>query len=380
MKNLRKTERIFMKRTRPYILLAALALMSRSSLAADSTSTLKITWTGLVDVYYSKNFNSPSNQINNLRNFDIYANQFGLSLAKLVVQQQAQPVGFRVDIGFGTANDIVQGLLNPLTGATAPSTSTLNLVEQAYLTAVVPVGSGLTIDVGKFVTMMGNEVIESNGNWNYSRSYLFAFAIPYYHMGMRLTYPVSSTFTVALHIVNSWNTVIDNNHSKSVGLALAYTPTSSTSIILNGMSGFEQPFGFPYGKKDVGEIIISQGVGDNLSLAVDADYGQERVGAFLDTWKGVALYGKYQLDPKSDLAVRGEVYYDPFGYTTGAAFPKATFKEVTLTYEYRPWDPLMLRVEARDDFANGNSYVSASTPFASRSSQPTLTVGVVTTF
>ncbi len=362
------------------IMVLVFGISTAKSFAADSTSTSKITWTELVDVYYSKNFNSPSNQINNLRNFDIYANQFGLSLAKLVVQEQAQPVGFRIDVGFGTANDVVQGLLNPLTGATAPSTSTLNLVEQAYLTAVVPVGSGLTIDVGKFVTMMGNEVIESNGNWNYSRSYLFAFAIPYYHMGMRLTYPASSTFTVALHLVNSWNTVIDNNHSKSVGLALTYTPTSSTSIILSGMSGFEQPFGFPYGKKDVGEIIISQGVGDNLSLAVDADYGQERVGGFLNTWKGVALYGKYQLDPKSDLAIRGEVYYDPFGYTTGAAFSKATFKEVTLTYEYHPWDPLMLRVEARDDFANGNSYVSASTPFTSRSSQPTLTVGVVTTF
>ncbi|HEY9167464.1 MAG TPA: porin [Candidatus Kryptonia bacterium] len=350
--------------------------------AADSTTTTtpKITWNALVDVYYSKNFNSPANQLNNFRNFDIYDNQLGLSLAKLTVQEQAQPVGFRVDVGFGTANDIVQGLTNPLTGATGAATSTLNLVEQAYLTAVLPIGSGLTVDLGKFVTMMGNEVIESNGNWNYSRSYLFAFAIPYYHTGMRLTYPVSSTFTVALHIVNSWNTTIDNNHSKSVGLGLTYSPSSSTSIILSGMSGFEQPFGAPYGKKDVGEIIIGQALGDNLSLAVDADYGQERVGGFLNLWKGVAIYAKYALDAKSDVAARGEVYYDPFDYTTGVFLPKATFKEVTLTYEYRPWGPLMLRIEARDDFANGKAFVSASTPFPNRNSQPTLTVGVVTSF
>jgi len=380
-----------MKIRRLYLLIIALSLALQSAFAADSTSTSKITWSGLVDVYYTKNFNSPQNQINDFRNFDIYANQFMLSLAKLTVQEQAQPVGFRVDLAFGTSNDIVQGVLNPLTGApTAASTqslnlaSTLNLVEQAYMTAVLPIGSGLTVDLGKFVTMMGNEVIESNGNWNYSRSYLFSFSIPYYHMGMRLTYPISSSFTVALHVVNSWNTVVDNNHSKSVGLGLTYTPTSSTTINLNGMNGFEQSYAAPYGKKEVGEIIITQGIGDNFSLAADGDYGQERVANFLYVWKGVAAYGKYQLSPKSDLAARGEVYYDPFGYTTGVPFAKATFKEVTLTYEYHPWDPLMLRLEARDDFANGNAFLSAGSaaPFGlpTKNSQPTLTVGVVTTF
>jgi hypothetical protein len=374
-----------------YLWAAILAafLFATPALGADSTSTpasSKISWSGIVDVYYSKNFNSPSNQMNQLRNFDIYENQFGFNLAKLTAQEQAQPVGFRVDLAIGTGNDVVQGLLNPLTGATAPSVSTLNLVEQAYLTAVVPVGSGLTVDVGKFATMMGYEVIESNGNWNYSRSLLFAWAIPYYHMGMRLTYPVASNFTVALHIVNSWNTVIDNNRSKSVGLELSYSPTSATTITLNGMSGFEQATGVPYGKKDVAEFIVTQQVGDNLSLAVDATYGRERVLGFLDSWKGVAAYAKYNLDSKSDIALRGEVYYDPFDYTTLApafplqVFPKATFKEVTLTYEHRPWDPLILRLEARDDFANGNAFISESSKLLTRLSQPTLLVGVIATF
>jgi len=42
------------------------------------------------------------------------------------------------------------------------------------------VGSGLAIPAGA-------EVIESNANWNYSRSLLFSWAIPYYHMGFRAT-------------------------------------------------------------------------------------------------------------------------------------------------------------------------------------------------
>ncbi len=356
-------------------------LFAAAAFAADSTSVQPgISWSGFVDVYYSKNFNSPSNQMNQLRNFDIYENQFGLNLAKLTVQGQAQPVGFRIDIGFGTANDVVQGLLNPLTGAASPMTSTLDLVEQAYLTAVVPVGSGLTVDVGKFTTLMGYEVIETNGNWNYSRSLLFAWAVPYYHTGIRLTYPVANNFTATLCLVNGWNTVIDNNRSKSVALGLNYSPTSTTTLTLNGISVFEQPAGVHYGKRDVCELIVTQQVGENLSLAADAVYGRERVASVLNIWKGIAAYTKYNLDSESDIALRGEIYYDPQDYATGVTLPKATFKEITATYEYRPWSPLILRLEARDDFANGNLFISASSPFPARTSQPTLLLGAIATF
>ena len=146
------------------------------------------------------------------------------------------------------------------------------------------------------------------------------------------------------------------------------------------MSGFEQPAGAAYGKRDVAELIITQQAGDNLSFALDATYGRERVTGFLDMWKGVAIYAKYNCGSKSDIALRGEIYSDPDGYTTAATFPKATFKEITGTYEYRPWDPIILRLEARDDFANGNSFVSASSASLTRASQATLLAGIIVAF
>ncbi len=364
-------------------LLFAIIFTATAASAADSASTQSFSWSGLVDVYYSKNFNGPSNQLNQFRNFDIYENQFSLNLAKLTLQETAKPVGFRLDLGFGTANDVVQGLLNPLTGATSPMTSTLDLVEQAYIETVLPVGSGLTVDVGKFVTLMGNEVIESNGNWNYSRSFSFAYAIPYYHEGIRATYSFTGNFTAAVYLVNDWNSVVSINRSKTVALGLTYSPTSTTTLVVNGMSGFEQPLGAEYGKTNLAEIILSQSLDDNLSLAADGVFGEERIGGVLGTWKGIALYAKYNLTSKSDLALRGEVYYDPLGYTTGLTIPRATLKEVTLTYEYRPWSPLIVRIEGRDDFANGNAFLSASSISATdftRTSQPTILVGLISTF
>ena len=45
---------------------------------------------------------------NGLRNFDVKANQFSLNMAKLSLEHGADPVGFRVDFGFGRAFDIIQ--------------------------------------------------------------------------------------------------------------------------------------------------------------------------------------------------------------------------------------------------------------------------------
>jgi opacity protein-like surface antigen len=362
-----------------FLVLSAVLCCAAISYAADSAAAAPapapITWSGFVDAYYSKNFNSPSTETNQLRNFDIAENQFTLSLAELVIQKQASPVGFRMDLDFGPTNDLVQG----------GNGSTLNVLQQGYLTAVLPIGSGLTVDLGKFVTHMGNEVIESKDNWNYSRSLLFVFAIPYYHTGIRLTYPVASMLSATLDVLNGWNSTVDNNHSQTLGLTLNYTASPSTSVIFNGISGFERPFLTPYGKKDVADFIVSETVNDNLSLCLNADYGQERLGGSagpLMIWKGVDLYERYSLNAKSALALREEVYSDPYGYTTGVFAPKTTLSEVTVTYEYHVFDPLMVRCELRDDFSNvaGAFNTASATPSPSAQSQPTLLIGVVATF
>ena len=56
-------------------------------------------------------------------------------------------------------------------------------LQEAYLSYKVPLGSGLTVKAGKFVTLLGYEVIESPNNLNFSRSFLFTFAIPLTHVG-----------------------------------------------------------------------------------------------------------------------------------------------------------------------------------------------------
>ena len=92
-------------------------------------------------------------------------------------------VGFRADLDFGKTADLV--------GAYEPESDGKEIykhIQQAYVSVLT---GKVQWDVGKFVTPIGAEVIESQDNWNYTRSILFGYAIPFYHTGVRATSPVT---------------------------------------------------------------------------------------------------------------------------------------------------------------------------------------------
>ena len=88
--------------------LCSLALIALSG-PVCAQQTGEISFSGLVDGYYSLNFNHPASRINQLRNFDVQANQFSLNMAKLTLERAPDPLGFRMDLGFGRAFEIVHG-------------------------------------------------------------------------------------------------------------------------------------------------------------------------------------------------------------------------------------------------------------------------------
>ena len=138
---------------------------------------------GFLDGYYSYNANGPSTdsngKVNDLYNFNDKTNQFNLSAAKLTLNHDPGLLGARMDFFYGRTSHLIN------------TSKQLEFVEQAYLSTKPPAMKGFEADFGKFVTSAGAEVIEAKDNWNYSRSILFAWAIPYYHFGLRTSMPVS---------------------------------------------------------------------------------------------------------------------------------------------------------------------------------------------
>ena len=114
----------------------------------------------------------------------------------------------------------------------------MNFLMQGYVSLLLPVGAGLSVDAGKFVTHMGFETISAKDNYNYSRSYLFAWAIPYYHIGLWLIRPLEQ-LTIGANVSNGWNADVNAN-SKTFGATVAYRPGPAVTLTANWIGGPEQ--------------------------------------------------------------------------------------------------------------------------------------------
>jgi hypothetical protein len=319
-----------------------------------------------VDGYYSLNFNHPASRANQLRNFDLAAGQFDLSMAKLVMERAPDPTGFRVDLGFGKAFDAIHG--------GEPGVSAFRHVEQAYISYKPKRGKGLQLDFGKHVTMAGAEVIETHSNWNYSRSLLFALAIPYYHMGLRATMPVGSHFTAGFHLVNGWNNVSDNNSGKTVGVSGAVT-AGPVSWSNNYYAGPEKPNQNEGWRHLYDTTLLVNG--KKAGFYFNFDYGADRnPGAPASVWYGVAGAGRVALSEQVAVASRLEWFNDRDGFATGAP---QKLKEFTLTGEYKMAEGILSRLEYRRDWSNV-AYFDRGPSFGSYKSQNTLLVGFVAYF
>jgi hypothetical protein len=190
--------------------------------------------TGLVDTYYTYNVNQPANRSSSFRLFDNTTNQFSLNLIELGLVKTPDSdsrLGYNVTFGYGNAMNVVNG-------SDPGGLGFAQYLKEGYLSYLAPVGKGLQFDAGKFVTPNGAEVIESNANWNYSRSLLFNYAIPFYHIGLRTKYAFNDKVSLTGYVVNGWNNIVQNHSSgKTGGLSFVWTPNKRLSLTQNWMGG-----------------------------------------------------------------------------------------------------------------------------------------------
>ena len=314
--------------------------------AAPTWSVGPINFSGAIDGYYSYNANHPASRTNGLYNFNVDANQFSLSLAEVVLEHTADPVGFRVDLGFGKAYQIVNSLDN--------DGGFNRYLQQAYVSWKPAGGKGFQADFGKFVTSAGAEVIESYSNWNYSRSILFAWAIPYYHFGLRTSVPVGSHFTAGVQVVNGWNSLVDNNNAKTV-VVTGTTTFSKFAWSIGWHGGPENP-NTSIGWHHLIDTTLTLTPTSKVSGYINYDYHQQRhqnsslfSDGSLTVWQGVAAALRLQATDKWAFTGRGEWFQDRQGHSTGLA---QTLKEVTITSEYKLAEGLLTRAEYRRDWSD----------------------------
>jgi len=364
------------------------------------------TFSGFVDGYYGFNADHPYSNMSGLRAFDQATNAFSLNNTELIVDHPPDAMsnegrlGFHVALGYGQAALAVNN--------SDPFSDGSNFyVKEAYGSYLAPIGKGLKIDVGRFVTPFGAEVIETNANWNYSRSILFYYAIPYMHFGARAAYTVNKQWALTGYLVNGWNNTVISHQFGGVGSSaaltyggtVAWTPNAKWAVTENYMAGpvidlytvnaKENPYTISHWKQ-LADTVIAYTPNMKWAFQVNGDYGfGPRYFVCPDActfapavqWWGAAAYAKYNFNAKSNFAVRYEYYGDPNGYTLfGSGFSKDSphAQEFTGTYSYNLTSGLLVRAEYRYDFAREPIFERGSGQFVKE--QDTATLGIVYSF
>jgi hypothetical protein len=349
------------------------------------------------DGYYAYNFNDPIGRVNLLRAFDVSSNAFSLNQADIVLENapdvaNGKRIGARVDLQFGQATETLQG-----NSANEPRPDIYRNVFQAYGTYVVPLGSGLTFDFGKWSSSLGMENNYTKDQMNYSRSYWFNF-LPYYHMGARLHYQINEKFGLNYWVANGTQQTEPFNGYKDEMFGFVVTPTKNLSWTVNYYLGQEHPDfqfvtngppslpalqGTPFepipnpanGKLHIFDSYATWNASNKWTLAAEADYVLERLysTSLPAHTEGGALYARYQWTPKLAFAARSEYLADYGGLFSGKT---QALKEVTATFEYKLAEGFLMREEWRQDWSNQPFFLSPTLGVL-KPRQDTATVGLV---
>jgi len=369
------------------------------------TAQKGIKLSGYVDAGYSYNFTGAANGTSDVSgrmgsdtaakgDFNLYAVK--LALEKALTSENKAQAGFRTDVMIGEdANYLINRGNNTATGTTSNNNQNSNalFLEQAYVSIRAPVGNGWDFKVGKFVSILGYEVIERPANMNVTYGLLWQ-QMPLFYTGVLSSYKFDDYLDAKLGVVNGSQT--DNNTTTSgagdgcaVLAALNVTApggnanwsnnfqyssnndnntwqdanNSSTSTAeANNSSGTGYTFIYNswgnWAPKFANDKLL---FAFNALLGTESTNGQNGVNGNNQpgtTWFGAGAYAKYQFNDWFSLCSRGEYLggNNPEKIYNTAQPNNDTLAlwEYTLTAGFNVIDNLLIRAEYRLDWGNSS--------------------------
>jgi hypothetical protein len=358
----------------------------------------QVEMSGFVSASYIYDFSRPTGtSLIAGRGFDVNNNQFEINKFKLALEKPVSQDPSNWIAGFRT--DLIVGQDAPLTHSSGlfggPGSSQDIDLEQAFIDLNIPIGTGLKISFGKQVSLMGVEVIEEVSNPNLSVGNQFLYLENFTQTGLQLAYQWTPLIDTEFIVCNGWDSLPDNNNSKSFFGRVGLTFNANQNAGIVGYVGPEEANDNTSWRRGV-DVVYNGKFGDKFTLWVQGDYGYENnvpnsSGTFLPRadWGGLGAWGTYDFTDKVELALRADWVKDKYGVrtpvssaapggnvTTAASFssvPKELYS-LTATLNYKPVTNLQIRPELRLDAAD------SSTAFNGKKDQVTAALGVAYLF
>ena len=220
----------------------------------------------------------------------------------------------------------------------------------------------------------GAEVLEPWENINFSRSFLFGYAIHRTHTGAYATLQVTDMIALTGGAVVGWDNVQDNNRSASGIGQLAIRPNQKFRLYISGILGPEQTclpnrgavpplsgLGCNSNNRGVVDVVIGMTPLPGLDFTLNYDFGSEsgasvrKPGAHA-TWSGFSGIASYTYN-RWQAGLRGEWFQDGQGARTSVP---QTLWAVSLDARVFLSESLYLRSEYRHDESNQSVFVGDS--------------------
>ena len=392
------------------------------------TTPKSIRLSGYVDAGYSYNFNGSVNPLVAGRfsgdeatggDFNLYAVK--LALEKPLTNENSAQAGFRADVMIGEDAYYLQTRNRDSDSSNFQQNSSSLFLEQAYASFRAPVGNGWDFKVGKFVSILGYEVIERPANLNITYGILWQM-FPLYYTGVVSSYRFDEYLDGKLGVVNGSNS--DNNTTTgqmgdgcALIAALNLTSPGSNAVWSNNFQYSTNEdnntatggnlSSLPVDTQDAGNYSTLTDTADNtgsghlliynswgswaprfaedkllfafnsvLGTATTSPnsiwnaydpagpYGAGAYG-YSTTWWGAGAYLKYQFNDWFSLASRAEY----FGGSNDSRFalrgnfsPGPSLWEYTVTGAFQVVDNLLIRAEYRMDWGNQSAGARGTHP------------------
>jgi hypothetical protein len=381
------------------------------------TAQKGIKLSGYVDAGYSYNFTGAANGTSDVTgrfgsdtaakgDFNLYAVK--IALEKALTSENKAQAGFRTDVMIGEDANYLINRTTDYNLANQQQNSNALFLEQAYVSIRAPVGNGWDFKVGKFVSILGYEVIERPANMNVTYGLLWQ-QMPLYYTGVLSSYKFDDYLDAKLGVVNGSQT--DNNTSTSFGgdgcAVLAALNVTAPGGNANWSNNFQYSSNNDsntsnsfYGDSSTSTAVEenSSGTGytfiynswgnwapkfanDKLLFAFNALLGTSSTNTGSPsqpgtTWFGAGAYAKYQFNDWFSLCSRGEYLGgnnpEKIYNTTQPNTDTLSLWEYTLTAGFNVIDNLLIRAEYRLDWGNSsvNNFNTGSAGLDSTSSGP----------
>ena len=374
------------------------------------TAQKGIKLSGYVDAGYSYNFTGSANGTSDVTgrfgsdtaakgDFNLYAVK--IALEKALTSENKAQAGFRADVMIGEDANYFINRDSVSTQENDQQNSNQLFLEQAYVSIRAPVGNGWDFKVGKFVSILGYEVMERPANMNTTFGLLFN-RMPLYYTGVLSSYKFDDYLDAKLGVVNGSNS--DNNTTTSSSIAgssasdgcavLAALNVTAPGGNANWSNNFQYSTNSDNNTAETASFDQSGDLSSNPSLALNGNNGSAYYMVY-NSWGnwapkfandklllafntllqftggsggpaeitgvpytdnanstewGIGAYAKYQFNDWFSLASRGEYLQAYNGQGDG----DTNLWEYTITAGFNVIDNLLIRAEYRLDWGNGS--------------------------